>query len=57
MIQLLETKERLGVEKNGAKSEVCPHTGRVTVHAEAVPSHVPYGLNGHGVALAAQPRL
>lgn len=33
------------------------HTGCITVHAEAVPPHIPYGLNGHGVTLAAQPRL
>lgn len=28
-------------------------TGRVTVHTEAVPPHVAYGLNDHGVTLAA----
>ena len=32
-------------------------TGRITVHAEAVPSHVAYRLHGHRVALAAQTRL
>ena len=32
-------------------------TGRVTVHTEAVPPHVPDGLDGHCVALTAQPRL